>query len=70
MVQNDIHQPYANKTKISVETASDGAAVVYRSQINGFAKNEADKTCYSLKKTNKSCIVIKTTQNKQLAMVD
>ena len=69
-MQSDIHQPYANKTTINVEAAPDGAAVVYRSQLKGFAKNEADKTCYSLKKTNKSCIVIKTVQNKQLAMVD
>ena len=70
MIQNDIHQPYANKTHINVEAAPDGGAVVYRSQLKGLAKNEADKTCYSLKKTNKSCIVIKTTDNKQLAMAE
>lgn len=70
MIQNDIHQPYADKTKVNVEASPEGAAVVYRSQIKGFAKNEADKTCYSLKKTNKSCIVIKTTDNKQLAMAE
>ena len=70
MIQNDIHQPYANKSKINVEPAPDGGAVIYRSQLKGFAKNEADKTCYSLKKTNKSCIVIKTSENKQLAMAE
>lgn len=66
MVQNDLHLPYANKSSINVEASPDNGAVVYRSQIRGFAKNEADKTCYSLKKINKSCIVIKT--NQQLAM--
>ena len=70
MIQNDLHLPYANKSKINVEATPDGGAVVYRSQLKGFAKNEADKTCYSLKKTNKSCIVIEVTNNKQLAMAE
>ena len=69
MVQNDLHLPYANKSEINVEASPDSGAVVYRSQIKGFAKNEADKTCYSLKKSNKPCIVIQTFDNQQLAMV-
>ena len=35
---------------------------------NGFEKNEADKTCNSLKKSNKSCIVIASSENQQLVM--
>ncbi len=70
MIQNDIHLPYANKSQINVEVSPNGGAVVYRSQLKGFAKNEADKTCYSLKKTNKSCIVIEVTDNKQFAMAE
>ncbi len=68
MIQNDIHLPYANKSSINVEASPNNGAVVYRSQIKGLAKNEADKTCYSLKKLNKSCIVVKS--NQQLAMAE
>ena len=59
-----------SKTEINVEPASNGAAIVYRSQLTGFAKNEADKTCYRLKKANTSCIVIPTNNNQQLAMAE
>ena len=68
IIKNGIHLPYANKSSINVEASLDNGAVVYRSQIKGFAKNEANKTCYSLQKSNKSCIVIKT--NQQLAMAE
>ena len=68
MVQNDIHLPYASKSSINVEASPNNGAIVYRSQIKGFAKNEADKTCYSLKKINKSCIVVES--NQQLAMAE
>ncbi len=70
-IQSQIHLPYAQKTEIKVEPASKGAAVVYRSQLTGFAKNEADKTCYSLKRANKSCIVIAAPSDDQqnIAMV-
>ena len=70
-IQNMIHLPYVLKTEINVEPASSGAAIVYRSQLTGFAKNEADKTCYRLKKANKSCIVIETADiNQQLVMAN
>ena len=69
-VQNRLHLPYVSKTEINVEPASNGAAIVYRSQLTGFAKNEADKTCYRLKKANTSCIVIPTNNNQQLAMAE
>lgn len=70
-IQSQIHLPYAQKTEINVEPASKGSAVVYRSQLTGFAKNEADKTCYSLKKLNKSCIVVAVNSGEEqnLAMV-
>lgn len=71
-VQHTLHLPYAAKTEINVEPASKGSAIVYRSQLTGFAKNEADKTCYRLKKENKSCIVVASKENntQQLALAD
>ena len=69
-IQSQIHLPYAQKTEINVEPASKGAAIVYRSQLVGLAKAEADKTCYSLKKANKSCIVIAIDNKQHLAMAN
>ncbi|MBE6454202.1 MAG: D-alanyl-D-alanine carboxypeptidase [Alphaproteobacteria bacterium] len=69
-IQNRIHLPYAAKTEINIEPATNGAAIVYRSQLTGLAKNEADKTCYRLKKANKSCIVIATEDQQQFVMAD
>ena len=68
MIQNDLYLPYATKSQINIEATPNGGAVVYKSQLKGLAKNEADKTCYGLKKINKSCTVVKVTDNKQLAM--
>lgn len=34
---------------IDIEPVSTGAAIIYRSKITGFAKNEADAACKSLK---------------------
>lgn len=66
--QHNLHLPYIAKTAVNIEPISTGAAIVYRSQLTGFAKTEADKTCYSLKKANKSCIVVETMKQHQLAM--
>ena len=49
--------------EIDIEPAQKGSAVIYRSKLVGFEKNEADKTCNSLKKSNKSCIVIASSGN-------
>lgn len=54
--------------EIDIEPAQKGSAVIYRSKLVGFEKNEADKTCNSLKKLNKSCIVIASSENQQLVM--
>lgn len=54
--------------EIDIEPAQKGSAVIYRSKLVGFEKNEADKTCNSLKKSNKSCIVIASSENQQLVM--
>ena len=43
---------------IAVEPHQTGSAVVYRSRIIGLNKNDAEKICNSLKKSNKSCIVV------------
>ncbi len=69
-VQSEIHLPYAQKTEINVEPTSKGSAIVYRAQLVGLAKNEADKTCYSLKKANKSCIVVEVNDSQHIAMVN
>ncbi len=61
---------YASKASVNVEPARKGSAVIYRSKLIGFAKNEADKTCSSLKKANKSCIVIASTSSQQLVMAE
>ena len=69
-IQSEIHLPYAQKTEINVEPASKGSAIVYRAQLVGLAKNEADKTCYSLKRANKSCIVVEVNDSQHIAMVN
>ncbi len=68
-IQNRIHLPYISKTEIKIEPANNGAAIVYRAQLSGFAKNEADKTCYRLKKANKPCIVLENINQSKLVMV-
>ncbi len=61
---------YASKAQVNIEPAHKGSAVIYRSKLIGFAKNEADKTCSNLKKANKSCIVIASTSSQQLVMAE
>ncbi|MBE6459320.1 MAG: D-alanyl-D-alanine carboxypeptidase [Alphaproteobacteria bacterium] len=56
-IQKEITQRYKDKD-IHIQPYQNGSAVIYRSQLTGFAKNEANKACSSLKKSNKSCIVI------------
>ncbi len=43
---------------IYIEPHQAASAIVYRSKLTGFAKKEANNACNSLKKLNKSCIVI------------
>lgn len=69
-IKKELYRRYADKTRIDIEPAQKGAAIVYRSKLVGFAKNEADKTCSSLKKSNRSCIVIAADTNKQLIMAN
>ncbi len=57
----------ANK-EIHIEPISTGAAIIYRSKIIGFEKREADAACKSLKKSNKSCIVVAQKDNEQLIL--
>ena len=62
--------PAMAKAQINIEPAQKGAAVIYRSKLVGFAKNEADKTCNRLKKSNQSCIVVAVNCSQQLSMAD
>lgn len=68
-IKKEIRNKYSNKS-INVEPAQRGAAIVYRSKLVGFAKNEANKACQSLKKTNKSCIVVASKANSQLVLAN
>lgn len=59
-IQKEITRRYKDKD-IHIQPYQNGSAVIYRSQLTGFAKNEAQKVCAGLKKSNKSCIVIAST---------
>ncbi len=69
-VQSQLKPSYAAKTHINVEPFSKGYSVVYRSQLTGLAKNEADKSCYQLQRDKKSCIVVPVNAETQIAMVN
>ena len=59
-VRQEITRRYRDKN-INIQPYQKGSAVIYRSQLVGFAKNEADNACNRLKRSNKSCIVIAST---------
>ena len=69
-IRKQIKHPSVQNAKIDIEPTQKGAAIVYRSKLIGFAKNEADKTCNRLKKSNKSCIVVAANPHPQLAMAE
>ena len=56
-IKKEIRQAFKGKN-ISVEPVAAGSAIVYRSKIIGFAKNDADSACKKLKSKNQSCIVV------------
>ncbi len=60
---------FKNKN-ISVEPVANGAAVVYRSKIVGFARNDADTACKKLKSKNQSCIVVAARPTSHFASAD
>lgn len=55
----------AGKT-INIEPYQTGAAIIYRSKLVGFAKHEANKACSTLKRSNRSCIVIATSSEQMI----
>ena len=69
-IRRQINNPAVRNARIDIEPTQKGAAIVYRSKLIGLAKNEADKTCNRLKKSNKSCIVVASTLDQQLAMAN
>ena len=69
-IQSQLKPDYASKTQVNVEPFSQGYSVIYRSQLVGLAKNEADKSCYQLQRDKKSCIVVPTDKKTQFAMVN
>lgn len=66
-IRKTVSKKYAGKN-IDIEPVANGSAIVYRSKIVGFAKNDADDACKGLKKSNKSCIVVAQQENKQLLL--
>ncbi len=66
-IEQEVSRRFSNK-HIAVEPVESGAAIVYRSKIIGFEKNDADEACKGLKKSNKSCIVVAVNTNKQLLL--
>jgi len=56
-IKKEVARKDAGKT-VNIEPYQKGAAIVYRSKIIGFEKNEAKTACSKLKKSNKSCIVV------------
>lgn len=50
-------------TSVNVEAFATSSAIVYRSKITGFAKNDANEACKRLKKSKMSCIVVSNDSN-------
>lgn len=67
-VKRGIKQVFKDKN-ISIEPVTTGTAVIYRSKIVGFAKNDADKACRTLKSQNQSCIVVASNPTANYASV-
>ena len=59
----------SNDKTIDIEPYQTGAAVIYRSKILGFDKDEAKKICNRLQKSHKSCIVV-ATQKSELTLAN
>lgn len=64
-INKEIKKRFSDKV-VDIEPYQTGAAIIYRSKIIGFAKNDADETCNRLKRANKSCIVVATIQKPEL----
>ncbi len=62
--------PELKSHPIDVESVEGDMVVLYRSRITNIAKKDAEELCNRLKKENKSCIVVNTQRNSQLAMAD
>lgn len=69
-IRTESKNEWLKNAHIDVEPAQKGAAVIYRSKLIGLEKNEADKSCNSLKKSNKSCIVVASNIKQQIVMAN
>lgn len=68
-IKKEVFRKSADKP-INIEPVASGSAIIYRSKIIGFAKNDADAACTKLKKNNKSCIVVAVKSNDQLLLAN
>ena len=68
-IKKEAHRKLAGKP-IDIEPVANGSAIIYRSKIIGLAKSDADKACKSLKRNNKSCIVVAVKTNNQLLLAN
>ncbi len=64
------HMPELKAYPIDIESVEGDMVVLYRSRITNIAKKDAEELCNRLKNENKSCIVVNTQRNSQLAMAD
>lgn len=55
---------------IDIEPVANGSVIIYRSKIIGLAKSDADKACKSLKRSNKSCIVVAVKNDNPLVLAN
>lgn len=68
-IKKEVFRKSADKP-INIEPVASGSAIIYRSKIIGFAKNDADAACSKLKRNNKSCIVVAVKSNDQLLLAN
>lgn len=68
-IKKEVFRKSADKP-INIEPVASGSAIIYRSKIIGFAKNDADAACNKLKKNKKSCIVVAVKSNDQLLLAN
>ena len=60
--------PEIENNPIDIEVVADDMVVLYRSKITNFSQKAAEEICNRLKSEKKSCIVINTKVDSQLAM--
>ncbi len=66
----DIKDEIESENAINVEAVSKKGAVIYRSQIIGFSKKDAEKTCKDLQSAKKQCIVVAVKNDSKIQLAN